>query len=106
MSNFSDVFALLQARLRLRQARHCDIGSVLVCNFVQDVLNSTTYFVCKTYNSSQFHFHYNAYEILSTGNLYLYSIDQLIDFQLLSKYSIDGVLLAQLTHFIPTPVDE
>ena len=106
MSNFSDVFALLQARLRLRQARHCDIGSVLVCNFVQDVLNSTLYFVCKTYNTSQFHFHYITYEILSTGNLYLYTIDQVIDFQLLSEYNIDGVLLAQLTHFIPTPLDE
>ena len=49
---------------------------------------------------------HNAHEILSTGNLCLYAIDQLLDFQPLSKYKIDGILLVQLKHFIPTLVDE
>ena len=75
------------------------IGSILS-------INSIIYFVCEVYNTSQFHFHYNAYEILSTGNLCFYTIDQIIYFQPLSKYKIDGILLVQLKHFIPTPVGE
>ena len=99
------------------EGEHCDIGSVHVCDFVQDefvfgvigsilLLNSTIYFVWEVCNTSQFLFDYNAYEILNTGNLCLYAIDQLIDIQPLSKYKIDGILLVQLKHFILTPVDE
>ena len=115
-TNFQDTDIVSQMLSVLYEGEHYDIGSVHVCDFVQDefvfgvigsilLLNSTIYFVCEVYNTSQFLFDYNAYEILSTGNLCLYQIDQLIDFQPLSKYKIDGILLVQLKHFIPTPVD-
>ena len=116
-TNFQDIDKACEMSSVSYEGQHYDIGSVLVYDFVQDefvfgvigsilLINSTTYFVCEVYNTSQFHFHYNAYEILSTGNLCLYAINQLLDFQPFSKYKIDGVLLVQLKHFIPTPVDE
>ena len=115
-TNFQDTDIVCEMSSVSYEDQHYAIDSVLVCDFVQDefvfgvigsilLIISTIYFVCEAYNTSQFHFHYNAYEILSTGNLFLYTIDQLIDFQPLSKYKIDGILLVQLKHFIPTPVD-
>ena len=116
-TNFQDIDIVCEMSSVSYEDQHYDIGSVLFCDFLQDEfvfgvigsilsINSTIYFVCEAYNISQFHFHYNAYEILSAGNLCLYTIDQLIGFQPLSKYKIDGILLVQLKHFIPTAVDE
>ena len=116
-TNFQDTIIVCEMLSVSYESQYYDIGSVLVCDFAQDEfvfgiigsilsINSTIYFVCEVYNTSQFHFHYNAYELLSTINLCLYIIDQLIDFQPLSKYKIDGILLVHLKHFIPTPVDE
>ena len=98
----------------LYKSQHYDIGSVLLCDSVQGdfvfgvigsilLINITIYFVCEVYNTSQFHFYYNAYGILTTENLCLYTIDHLIDFQPLSKYEINDILLVQLKHFIRTP---
>ena len=94
----------------------CDKKALLVENIIfQDVvlsmlsINSTTYFFCEVYNISQFHFHYNSYEILKTETLCFYIIHQLIDFQLLSMFEIEGLLfftinlLIQIKHFISTP---
>ena len=116
-TNFQDIDIVCEMSSVSYEGQYYDIGSALVCDFIQDEfvfgvigsilsINSTIYFVCEVYNISQFHFHYNAYEILGTGNLCLYAIDQLLDFQPLLKYKIDGILLVQQKHFIPTPVDE